>query len=126
MQIKQFKKNSPAMSSKHAVVTTFNSLNLKKILSISEMEARKEYVIEGAHKTSSKYGNVIVLELGDKLLYLPRRYNSLDDGEVECISRGPFSISKIPLKEGTDNSLCRLEIRELLPADSFFPSFNKY
>lgn len=115
------------MSSKHAVVTTFNSLNsLKKILSISDMEARKEYIIDGAQKTSSKYGDVVVLELGDKLLYLPKRYNSLDDGEVECISRGPFSISKIPLKDGTENSSYRLEIKELLPADSFFPSFNKY
>lgn len=90
------------------------------------MEMMKDYIINDARRTSTKYGDAIVLELGDKLLYLPKRYNALDNEAIDCISRGSFSISKIPQKDDNENSPYRLQIKELLPVDAFFSSFSKY
>ena len=80
------------MSSNAQVVSSFNALNFKKILNIKDMEENKNYSIDGSYRTTTEYGNVVVLQLGDRNLYLPKRFNTLN------------------LTDDEDKSLCKLEI----------------
>lgn len=114
------------MSSNAEVVSSFNALNFKKILNIKDMEENKNYSIDGSYRTTTKYGNVVVLQLGDRNLYLPKRFNTLDDEVIGSLSNGVFSISKTPLKDDEDKSLCKLEIQDNSSINSFYPSYSDY
>ena len=96
------------MSSNAQVVPSFNALNFKKILNIKDMEENKNYSIDGSYRTTTKFGNVFVLQLGDRIVYLPKRFNTLGDDVIGNVQNGSFSISKIPLKDDEDKSLCKL------------------
>lgn len=85
------------------------------------MQENVDYIIDCAQRTSCKYGEVIVLELEDNILYLPRRFNSLEDVALVTISTGRFSISKVHLKDSEGSYLYRLEIKEALPTNAFYP-----
>lgn len=114
---------SVKMSSNAEIISSFNFLNMKKIISIKEMIPHKEYAIDGSYRTKTKYGDSVVLKLEDQILYLPKRYNSLGDDLVQRLSDGAFTISKIPLSEDQDNSLCRLELKQRLPIDVFYSPY---
>lgn len=90
------------------------------------MEDGKNFLIDGAYRTTTKYGNSVVVQLGERILYLPKRFNTLDDEVIESLSNGSFSISKIPLKDDEDKSHCKLEIQEHLPSNSFYPPYTPY
>ena len=90
------------------------------------MEEDKNYSIDGSYRTTTKYGNVVVLQLGDRNLYLPKRFNTLGDDVIGNLSNGSFSISKIPLTDDEDKSLCKLEIQENLPINEFYTSYSNY
>lgn len=121
-----FKVNSLIMSLNAEVISSFNALNFKKILNIKDMEGNKSYSIDGAYRTTTKYGNSVVLQLGERNLYLPKRFNTLDDEVIASLSNGLFYISKIPLKDDEDNSLYKLEIQERLPSNAFYPPYSDY
>lgn len=124
--VESFKINSFIMSSNTDIVSSFNALNLKKVLSVKDMDDNKVYLIDGAYRTTTKYGSVIVVQLGENILYLPKRFNTLNDDVIASLSTGTFSISKIPLKDDDDNSLSKLEIREYLPPDAFYAPYSNY
>lgn len=114
------------MSSNADVVSSFNALNFKKILSVKDMEESKAFLIDGAYRTTTKYGSVIVVQLGESILYLPKRFNTLNDDVIASLSTGSFYISKIPLKDDDDKSLSKLELQEYLPPNALYQSYSNY
>lgn len=90
------------------------------------MEENKNYLINGAYRTTTKYGNSVVLQLGETVLYLPKRFNALNDDVIENLSIGSFSVRKIPLKDDEEKSLCKLEIQENVSVNSFYPDYPNY
>lgn len=88
------------------------------------MEEDKAFLIDGAYRTTTKYGNSVVVQLGEIILYLPKRFNALDDDVIEGLSNGSFSLRKIPLKDDEDKSICKLEIQENIPSNEFFHPYS--
>lgn len=61
------------MSSNTELVKSFNFLNFKKIISMKELNPNTEYVISGAYKTKTKYGEKVVRNLpGTHLFFVTR------------------------------------------------------
>lgn len=87
------------------------------------MVPNKVYIIDGAYRTTTKYGESIVLQLDAGLLYLPKRFNSLENHALEKISDGAFSISKRLQHEDKNESAYKLELSELLNNTNFFSSY---
>lgn len=111
------------MSTNMEVISTFNAFNLKNIISIKDMVLSKLYLIDGAYRTTTKFGKSIVFQLDAGLLYLPKRFNTLEDHFLDKISDGAFTISKIPLNEDKNDSAYRLELSEVLNTDIYFSSY---
>lgn len=123
MNIIQFKNKCYKMNSCTELVNSFNFLNFKKILSMKDMEANKEYLISGAYKTQTKYGMKIVLKLEDSIFYLPARFISLGDEAIMKLSEGGFSIAKKPLNEAINTTTFKLELKHILPNDLFYSPY---
>lgn len=109
------------MSTSGDVVAVFNALNMKQILSVKDMVAGAEYLIVGAERVTTKYGDCILLELTADRLYLPKRFNALADKDLESLSAGAYIISKIPLNNGSDETPIRLEIKKAPPMREYYP-----
>lgn len=104
-------------------ISTFNSLNAKKILGVKEMDLNKVYPIEGAHRSPTKYGECVRLELANKILYLPKRFNALTDEMLEILKEGNFTIEKKIVNDQTDNSHTKLELSRALNSELFFTDY---
>lgn len=111
------------MTSKSNLVEVFNNKNLKKILSVKDMEPGKEYPIIGCSRMKTPYGNSVVVELIDNIIYLPKRFNFLDDNAIKHLGDNTFSISKTPINEDSNNLLYRLEINERLHSNNFYAPY---
>lgn len=93
---------------------------MKQIIKIKDLIANKAYLINKAYKTTTKYGESVVFELQEGIIFLPKRYNSLGDDILEKISDGPFSLTKTLLDEGGNNF--KLELSESFN-DIYFSSY---
>lgn len=111
------------MSDNLELISKFNNKNLKPILNVKDMVLHHEYVIDGCYRTTTKYGDAVVLSLEGHTLYLPKRFNSLDDITIRCINEGSFSISKQPLLDDEDKSLSRLELKQQITASAFYSPY---
>lgn len=109
------------MTSNTEIIETFNKLNFKKILSLKEMALNTEYPIKAAYKATTPYGEKIVLQLNECILYLPSRFLSLADEVIKRIGDGVFAVVKLQLREGSE--LSKLELRQMLPTDIFYAPF---
>lgn len=76
------------------------------------MERDKEYVISGAYKTQTKYGNKIFLMLHNSILYLPARVLSLGD---EAAMKS--------LHDENESTLFKLELKQILPTEFFYSPY---
>lgn len=114
------------MSINAELISTFNKLNDRQILSVKDMVPMEDYHITGAERITTKYGEAIILELGTNVLYLPKRFNSLSDKDVENLSTGPYSISKIPLNDVNDSPLYKLGLKPVPPIRDYYYNFNTF
>lgn len=105
------------------LVNLFNSFNYKKIMRVKEMDDSQEYIINGAYRTHTKYGERIVLKLDDAILYLPSRFLSLGDEEVKELGCGGYSITKLPLRDECENSAYKLELKQINQSKYFYPPY---
>lgn len=103
------------MNTNAELISSFNKLNVRQTLSVRDMIPVKDFHITGAERVTTKYGDTIVLELGTTMLYLPKRFNSLSDKDIEDLSTGEYLISKTLLNDDKDNSLYKLELKPVLP-----------
>lgn len=113
------------MNTNDELISTFNKLNARQRLSVKDMVPLEEYLITGAERITTKYGETVVIELGTSILYLPRRFNSLTDKEIEQLSKGSYLILKFPLRDDNDGYLYRLELKPLPPMREYYP-FNTF
>lgn len=113
------------MNTNADLISIFNKLNMKQTLCIKDMVDLEEYNITGAERVTTKYGEVIVLELGTNLLYLPKRFNSLTDKDVESFSSGLYLISKIPMNDEKNGIFYRLELKMVPNTREYYP-FNNF
>lgn len=60
-----------------------------KTTSVKELDIGKEYNITRMKKIETKFGRGVVAELEGRTVYLPKRFASLTDGEIEQINAGP-------------------------------------
>lgn len=97
------------------LINVFNSFSFKKIIRVKEMNENEEYIICGAYRTQTKYGERIVLKLDDAILYLPSRFLSLGEGDVKELGSGTYSIVRLPLRDEDENTGYRLELRKNKP-----------
>lgn len=114
-------KKSSKMSTNTEVIELFNFLNFQKTLTLNELEANKDYKIDGAYRVSSTFGNTVSLKIDNKMLYLPKRFNFLSDDIIQRLSSGSFLLAKVFLEN--DNSRYKLELKQKIPFDSFYTSF---
>lgn len=117
--------NTDITSTNTDIISTFNKLNVKQRLSILDMTPFEDYAIRRAERINTKYGEVIVLELHSSILYLPKRFNSLSDEDIEKLSTGSYLINKIPFNKDLDSYQCRLELKPIPPAKDYYP-FNTF
>lgn len=110
------------MTSSSELVKTFNFLNFRKIISMKELKSNTDYLVSGAYRTTTKYGEKIVLKLEDGILYLPSRFNSLGDDAITSLCSGMFSVIKLPLREGSE-TLYKLELKEFILNDGFYTPY---
>lgn len=94
------------------LVNLFNSYNHKRIITIKEMDENRDYVISGAYRTQTKYGERIVLKLDDAILYLPSRFLALREEDVKELGCGGYTISKSTMGGERDNTLYKLELKQ--------------
>ena len=99
------------MTSNANLIKLFNSFNYKRIIRINELDENKEYIINDAYRTQTKYGDRIVLKLEDAILYLPPRFLTLKDDNVKELGSGGYSISKLSLSD-KENNLYRLQLKQ--------------
>lgn len=113
------------MVSTTELLSSFNEKNLRKILSKKNMKPHLPYNIKSAFRTTTKFGDSIVLELqdDDQILYLPKRFNSLKDTELEYISTGKFSVTKSSFTDNPESNLYTLVLDQIEPLDSFYGSY---
>lgn len=107
------------------VIAAFNSYNLKTIIRVKDMVANKAYPIDGAYRSTTKYGETVVLHLEDGVFYLPKRFNSMSNELLEKITEGAFSISKVVLHEEMNDPAYKLELSVLFnpTTNTFFSSY---
>lgn len=98
------------------VISKFNSLNVKKILELTEMEWNKAYPIDVI------LSDCIELNVEDHIFYLPKRFNSLTDEMIQLLSNGRYTITKKP-SEGKMNSTPTI-FEFNTAAQSYFNSFH--
>lgn len=111
------------MATNEDIISVFNSHNLKNIHKLKDMIVNKAYLIDGAYRTTTKYGDSVVLQLEDGLLYLPKRYNLLGNDVLDKITDGAFTISKVLLHEDKNDSAFKLELNEHFNSNTFFGSY---
>lgn len=109
------------MSTNEELISIFNKLNTRPRLSVKDLISLEEYHITGAERITTKYGETIVLELGTNILYLPKRFNSLSDKDIENLSTGAYLISKYPINDSNNSDLYRLELKPVPPVRDYYP-----
>lgn len=111
------------MTSSTDLVKAFNFLNFKKIVTMKELKPNTDYAVSGAYRTTTKYGEKIVLKLEDGILYLPSRYNSLGDDALTMLCSGLYSVMKTQLREGLSSTLYKIELKQSLPTDTYYAPY---
>lgn len=119
----QFKKKVLKMTSNTEIISSFNFLNLKRVVYIKELKPHTPYTVSSAYRTVTRYGDAVVLKLEDKILYLPKRFNALSDDVIQRLCDCSFSITKTPYTDDPDNTLCKLELKQILPLESFYSPY---
>ncbi|XP_065368829.1 uncharacterized protein LOC135961260 [Calliphora vicina] len=94
------------------IVTAFNKLKAKSYLSVKDLQPSKSYKILNMFRHRNKYGNVVIAELEDGMLYLPKRYNSLEDKIIVGAGDEKFNLTK-----KLENNSYILELEEAIPVD---------
>ena len=71
----------------------------KKALKINDLEYNEEYSIQRAARVKTMYGEKIMLELSNNVIFLPPKFNEIENSTLADINGGGFYICK--LKEPT-------------------------
>lgn len=69
--------------------------NFKPTLRALDMVVGEEYNILKAKKVATKYGIKVVLELEDGDLFLPKKYDDLNQNIIKALSSGKFYIKNL-------------------------------
>ena len=72
------------------IVAAFNKLKTRPYLAIKNLLPSKPYKVLTMFRHKNKYGNVVIAELEEGMLNLPKRYNNLEDNIIE----GVYNIKK--------------------------------
>lgn len=96
------------------IIEAFNKLKEKAYILVKELEESKPYKIVRMFRHKTKFGNIVIAELEDAMLYLPKRYNSLEDKVIEGAGNEKFILTK-----KLENHAYILELRELLPGNEY-------
>lgn len=87
----------------------------KPLLYFKDMVPNNRYPILNAKRTTTKFGEVILLELLDQVFFLPRKYNSLQDDSILQLRTQKFDLLKLPQNEA---STCELTLLTTIPTTS--------
>ena len=103
------------MTTINKTITSFENLNNNLgFLKISDMLVDVGYIIQDAYRTSTRYGDCIVLRIDEKLLYLPKRYNTLDDEDINILSKCEL------VKSSHDGNKFKLHLNEIKHTNMHF------
>ena len=59
------------------LIAAFNKLKTRPYLAAKGLHPSKAYKVLSMFRYKNKYGNVVMAEIEDGMLYLPKRYNNL-------------------------------------------------
>lgn len=109
------------------IVAAFNKLKTRPYLAIKDLLPSKPYKVLTMFRHKNKYGNVVIAELEEGMLYLPKRYNNLEDNIIEGVYNEQFILRRklenglhvLELEEAAgDNSAVEDEVREFFIPNS--------
>ena len=89
------------------IVAAFNKLKTRPYLATKDLLPSKSYKVLAMFRHKNKYGNVVIAELEEGMLYLPKRYNNLEDNIIEGVYNEQFI-----LRRKLENDLNILELEE--------------
>lgn len=84
----------------HQIMSEFSKLNQKSILKSSEMVTDYSYKILKARRVKTKFGNKVLLELENNILFLPARFNKISDEVITNLSLGAYMVYRTTIDDG--------------------------
>lgn len=96
------------------IIAAFNKLKTKPNISLKDLQSSKQHKVLSLFRHKTKYGNVVIAELEDTLLYLPKQYNNLNDNVIEGVANKKFTLTK---KLENNNNVLELE-KSIIVAES--------
>lgn len=63
------------------------SFREKAVLKFDEMEINKKYIVNAIKGVNTIYGKKILIETNENVIFLPQRFNVIDDAEVQNLNR---------------------------------------
>ena len=91
------------------ILAAFNKLKNRPYLATKDLLPSKAYKVLSMFRHKNKYGNVVMAEIEDGMLYLPKRYNNLEDKVIYGVSNEQFT-----LRRKLENCLYVLELEEVV------------
>lgn len=76
------------------VSEAFQKLRSVGYISFSKLPSNKTFIITNMYRNNTKRGSVVVAELEDYKLYLPDRFNALEDKIIEEVADGGYVLIK--------------------------------
>lgn len=77
------------------VLLKVNSIHyIKPILSLTNIPSDTPMKILKMEKKNTKYGRKICTELEEHVVFLPEKYNELDEEDLSVLSTGAYTITK--------------------------------
>lgn len=80
------------MDSKKNILNKFNILSSKSLIHIKDLETSKRYPVMNVQRVITKYGSTLKVELENNIIFLPNRYNSLTDEDINELSFGGYQM----------------------------------
>lgn len=81
------------MESTFKVLEELNSLRIKPILSLKNMERYCAFKILNCKKVNTRYGNRLHLELEKFCIYLPERFTKISEESFQNLNEGGYYIT---------------------------------
>lgn len=93
-----------------ALIKKFNSLGYNKsILHLKEIPYLGTIKIVGAKMTKTPFGDIVLLETDDHVIFLPKRYSAMTEDDIEELGSGKYQL----VKDSTDDNPISIKIKNL-------------
>lgn len=76
-------------------LAVWNSFTVKDSLSVKSMKEGLKYKILAGRRTTTKYGERVILKLENCQLYLPEWYTRVTDEDIKMFDSGKYYILKV-------------------------------